>query len=227
MFTPITSHVDAAKARLIEQYKEKTNLLNLITSLISPIQDIESALGTLNTDRSLMTAEGVNLDLLGTILGLARTPGDSDDKYRAKLIAQTKINTSQGQPEFAIQVYQLFTGAPLVLLTEGESGDVILESEYVPADQAEVDLLLSIIEDVLPAGIRCAGLVAFDPTEAFAYDGSLPGLGYGDAGIPTVGGKYPILFQRNTDFAYAGSDPKGAGYGSSFDPITGGRYVSV
>lgn len=194
---------------------------------MTPIQDIEDALAGMNTLRMLATATGVNLDNLGQIIGLARTPGDSDDLYRQKLYAEIKLNTSEGQPEAVIQTYQLFTSATLVLLYEGNYAGVLLESEYIPPDQETADLLLRIVGQVLPAGVRAEGLVGFDATEAFAYAGTLSGLGYGSVGNPTQGGKYPHLFTRGGFFEYAGSDTKGQGYGSAIDPLVGGRYASV
>jgi hypothetical protein len=223
-FNPINNHVEQALARLITQFRDSGNIRALITAFVTPIQELEDATATLNTDRLLATALGIQLDLIGTIVGLARTAGDSDDTYRMKLYAQIKVNTSEGQPEQVIQTYQLFTNALLVLLFEDYPGEIMIESDYFPPDQATVDLLIKILQEVLPAGVRASGIVAFDPTEAFAYDGPLPGLGYGTVGDPTAGGKYPHLFTRGGFFEYAGNDPTGEGYGSVNDPLVGGRY---
>lgn len=227
MIPLIPNHADLAIARLISQYANAENLQNLIRALIVPVQEIEGVLEQLNLLRQLAIATGIQLDLLGTIIGLARFPGDSDDLYRQKLYAEIKVNTSQGQPEQAIQTYQLFTSAALVILTEFFPAEIIIASEYMPPDQDTVDLLLSILNKVLPAGVRADGIISFDPTEAFAYDGSLPGLGYGTVGDPSVGGKYPFLFTHNQFFEYAGNDGNGLGYGSTDDPLVGGWYASV
>lgn len=225
-FTPVPDYVVAALARLISQYQQKPNIAGLLGALVSPLNDLELAATQLNTLRQLLTATGQNLDNIGKILGLARFPGDSDSIYRNKLIAQVKINTSQGQPEFAIQTFQLFTMALQVLLFEFFPGSIIMESDYIPPDQATVDLLLNILNEVLPAGVRPYGIVSFDPVSSFAYNGPLQGQGYGANGDPsTGGGKYAHLYTRNTFFQYAGVDPTGGGYGSSIDPLVGGRYA--
>jgi hypothetical protein len=192
MFTPITDHAEQAIARLMSQYQDADNFKNLIRGLNVPTQEIEGVLTDLNNKRRLAVATGVQLDLIGTIVGLAREPGDSDDVYRNKLYGQIKINTSQGQPEQAIQTYQLFTGAALVILLEWFPAAISLQSEYFPADQAEVDFLLEILSQVLPAGVRPDSITAFDSTEAFAMDGSLPGLGFGDEDDPSVGESFPL-----------------------------------
>lgn len=226
MFDPITNHVQAALARLLSRYVDADNLKNFITALVNPVQDIEGVLSDLNTLRMLSAATGKQLDNIGTIVGLARPPGATDAQYRNDLYAEIKINVSEGQPEQAIQTYQLFTAATLVILAEFFPAEVMIESDYLPPNQAAVDNLLQILNEVLPAGVRPMGIVTFDSMDAFAYDGSLPGVGYGSASDPTVGGMYPILFVRNTFFAYDGNDPTQAGYGTVLDPLVGGQYAS-
>lgn len=227
MFTPIVNHQADALRRLLGQYADSQRLKDLISALVVPIQEIEGVLTQLNVLRMLSTATGVQLDLIGTIVGLERFPGDTDDEYRQKIMAEIKVNTSEGEPERVIETYQLFTSAALVLLLEWFPAAISLQSDYMPPDQARVDLLLSIIEKVLPAGVRCDSLVAFDPTEAFAMEGSLPGLGFDDDAAPGTGGKFPTEFFRNTFFEFEGDDVDGAGFGSEDDPLVGGLLDDV
>ena len=193
MFVEITNHADLSLKRLLSQYRQRPNLEALIRDLVAPLQDIETVLVQLNTLRSLMSSVSVNLDNVGKIIGLARTAGESDAAYRQKLIAQVKINTSRGQPEQAIQVFQLFTDAQLVILVEGLYASVLMESDHVFPDQPAVDLMINILLQVLPAGVSVDGIVTFDSIEAFAYDGVLPGAGYGTVADPLVGGKYASI----------------------------------
>lgn len=180
----------------------------------------------MNTLRYLPNAQGAQLDVIGIIVGEPRPPGTSDADYINLIYGRIKINTSQGQPEYAIQTFQLFTGAPQVILYEGR-GCVLLESIWVPPNQAAVDSLINILLEVLPAGVRADGIVAYDPTDAFAYAGTLPGQGYGTVSDPSVGGKYPTLYQfHGGGFAYAGDDVAGLGYGSIHDPLVGGIYLT-
>lgn len=228
MITPINTHVQDALARLFTQYQDASNLKNVITAIVTPIQDLETVIQQMNTQRSIFTAVGVQLDLLGTIIGLSRTPGTTDDDYRNQLLAQIKINTSDGQPEQVIQAYQLFTGSDLVILNEWFPAEVELESDYLPPDQITVDYLLGIIGSVLPAGVRCDSIITFDSTEAFAMDGSLPGLGFGDDSDPSVGGKFPFEFYRNTFFEMEGDDVNGGGFGAGdLDPLVGGYFDDI
>jgi hypothetical protein len=225
MFTQITNHVQQGLARLMNQYKNAVYLQGILTAIINPIQDIENALTDMNNLRYLPNATGAQLDVIGLIVGIARVAGQSDASYLMAIYAQIQINVSEGTPEQVIVAFNIFTGSTFSLLFEF-SASIIIESEWVPADQAAVDTLITNISQATPAGVRVDGIVSFDPTEAFAYDGVLPGLGYDD-GSQTVGGKYPTLYQYiGGGFAYAGVDPTGLGYGSLQDPLVGGAYLT-
>lgn len=224
MFDPITNHVEQALGRLITQYKDRPNIRGLMSALIKPIQKIEDTLVQMNTLRSLDNAIGQNLDNLGTILGLARFPGDGDTTYRNKLKAKVKLNTSEGEPERIIETFQLFTGATQVILHEHYPAEVFIDSDYLIPNQETVDIILGILESVAAAGVRIGGFVSFDPSESFAFDGPLPGLGFGNESDPLAGGMFGTEWERDTFFEFEGNDTKGAGFGSEDDPLVGGRF---
>lgn len=226
MFTPIPDHIQQALARILTQYQNSPNFQGLISALVGPVQDIESALSSMNVDRYLPAAVGVQLDNIGEIVGFPRPAGMPDDIYRQELYGEIKINFSQGQPEQAIQVFLLFTQTPFCILYEGHNAEVLIEGTWVPPSQADVDRLIGILQNTLPAGVRCDGIVQFDPSNAFAYDGGLSGAGYDD-GSQTVGGQYARLWEfLGPGFAYDGDDPTGMGYGTLFDPLAGGAYLT-
>lgn len=226
MFSPIPNHVQAALARLLTQYQGATNLKNLLTGLVTPIQDIEDALVDMNNLRYLPQAQGVQLDVIGIIVGLPRPPGLSDAAYILELYGQIKINTSCGQPEQVIQAFLLFTQQTFCILDE-YSASIILEDAYQIPNQQVADQLFLTLNQVRPAGVRIDELISFDPDNAFAYAGNLPGGGYDD-GSGNVGGKYPLGWKYvGPGFAYLGDDPTGMGYGSVDDPLAGGCYLTI
>lgn len=225
-FDPIPDHEAQALQRLVTRFKTSDLVNRLVSSFMPAIQELEQMFVDLGTLRMLSNAQGVNLDNLGTIIGLTRTPGDDDTVYRRKLYAEIKVNTSQGQPEQLIQVYQLFTAAQIVLLFELFPGEFLIDSDFLPPDQATANLLLQTLKRVASAGVRPTMLVAFDPDDSFAYAGSLPGQGYGTTSDSSVGGKYPQIFTYTVPFAYAGSDGTVLGYSSVADRLVGGAYAS-
>ena len=226
MFNPIPNHVTAALARLLTQYQNSPNFQGLMRSMIGPIQTIEDALTAMNTARYLPNAQGQQLDNLGEIIGLPRPAGASDAVYIQLLYGQIKENTSQGQPEQVIQVFQLFTQVPFVFYQEGHNAEFIIESVWIPPDQTQLDAMITTLQNTAPAGVRCDGIVSYDGDQAFAYAGDQAGLGYDD-GSQTVGGEYAELHAfLGPGFAYDGDDASGLGYGTLFDPLAGGAYLT-
>lgn len=225
MFNPIPNHVEQALSRLIQQYKTAENLKSLLTAIVGPIQTIEDELGLMNTLRYLPDAEGVQLDNIGMIVGIARTPGQSDADYLQAIYGQIAINVSEGTPEQIIAAFNIMTNSDFTILTEFLCS-VIFSSTWVPANQEEVDTVITNLMRATPAGVRVDGIIEFDATDSFAYAGITPALGYDD-GSQTVGGKYPRLHQFiGGGFAYAGDDETGLGYGSLQDPLVGGVYLT-
>lgn len=219
MFTPIPSYVAAALTRLITEYKGASNLQKLLTALILPLDGIEGALTDMNMLRYLPGAFGAQLDLIGRIVGLKRPAGMADAQYILELYGQIKINTSQGQPEQAIQVFQLFSGASQVRLFEFFPARIQLQSAYSPPDQMTVDTIINAVDAAMPAGVPTEGFVTYDPVIPFVYAGVLsPAAGYGT-------GKYATLNRHKYLFGYAGVNPAIKGYGAKEDPLVGGVYT--
>lgn len=225
MFTVIPNHAELALKRLLSQYQDSDNLKSFIRAIIGPVQSIEYVLNDLNIYRQLAFAEGVQLDLIGTIVGLPRPSGATDEEYRQILYGQIGINVSEGQPEQVIQTFKIFTSVPLVLFDEHFPAEFSIESIYEFPDQASIDSMITLMEKVGPAGVRCDGIVTFDPIIPFSFDGALFGSGFGDDTDPSQGGKFPLLNLRDGEFAFDGSDSLAEGFGSTDDPLVGGQLI--
>lgn len=226
MFTPINNHVQQALARLLTQYQNSPNFQGLMRAMIGPVQDIENTLTDMNLLRYLPAAQGAQLDILGLLVGLPRPAGANDTLYLQLIYGQIKENNSEGQPEQAIQVFELLTQVSQVILYESRLAGILIESIWIPPSQAEVDRIIGILQNTIPAGVRCDGIVSYDADTAFSYDGALEGSGYDD-GSQTVGGKYAQLFEFvGGGFAYDGDDNSGLGYGTLLDPLVGGTYLT-
>jgi hypothetical protein len=227
VFTTISNHADQAVARLLSQYQGKPGFAGLVRALVGPIQDIEAALVQMNTLRGLNTASGANLDGIGKIVGVARFPGEGDEPYRVRIKAKIIINISEGEPESVIAEYQLLTGAQQIILDENHPAAMNIESEIQFADQALVNQIIGFLMEVAPCAVRVEGLISFDPTEAFAVDGGLAGLGFGGLAAPVAGGKLATIHRPLQEFALDGPDSSGAGFGTIHDPLVGGGFVSL
>lgn len=189
----INDHVNQAIKRLFQQYKGKVRIEALLTAFVDQVQMLEDTTQDLIVGRALDTAEGVQLDLLGEIVGQARE-GMDDDAYRLRIKVRIIQNLSEGEAERAIQVYKALLGATLVVYSELYPASVyIMGGGDVPP--AQVSSLKQNIEKVLPATVELVYFGKFDAVEPFSFSPSATiGRGFGDATDPLVGGKFGSLY---------------------------------
>ena len=72
-------HNSLYKTRLLEQFKQSSNLIGLIDALQLGQEDLETTLHQMLTLRSINTAEGAQLDIIGEILGQSRDVVNATD----------------------------------------------------------------------------------------------------------------------------------------------------
>lgn len=230
----ILTHVDDAKDRLLEQYKGKPLIEGVICALGQQFQDLEDVLFSLIDGRKLANAIGTQLDLIGTIVGLPRATGLSDDRYRILLTVKIGQNTSQGEPENLISTYGLLTGASSIYYQNLLQASVLVATNInidPNNDPDDVAFLYDNLESVVAGGVRIDYLVCFSPdSDAFAFAGdnvNSPGLGFGNTLDPNVGGKLAKIHKRIVPFAFAGPSIGRRGFGSIRDPLVGGTLVTT
>lgn len=226
MISIISDHIAAAKRRLIQQYKGRPNFGAVVEASVQEWQVIEDAGHLLNTNRSIDSSTGVQLDLIGVIVGLTREPGQSNDDYRVLLKSRISQNVSQGEPERLIDIFKVLSMANLVLFEELFPAAVGFGSEVSFPDQGAVNALFENLEKTGAAGVRVDRIVSFDPTEAFAFAGNLPGLGFGTLADAGVGGKLAHLNEAVYPFAFAGDNPNYRGFGTLHDVLVGGSFLT-
>lgn len=193
MFTEITTHIAAAQARSLTQYKNADNINNFIAAIVTPLQEIEGVLVDLNNLRTLSQAYGQQLDNLGTLVGVARLPGQSDASYLIDLVGQIGINHSFGEIEDIIALFQLGTGGAFCSIDEIFPASILLESPYVFPDTTTESHVIAQMQTVMPAGVLFGGIITYDAADAFSFAENPNGLGYGDVSDPTVGGLYASI----------------------------------
>lgn len=197
---PITNHVEAAIERLIEHFSglDKPTLYGLIRAHVGQIQDLEDVAWQVIWGRLLDSApgrteraEGVQLDVLGKIVGCERG-AYPDAEYRHAIRLQIRVNRSFGTPEDLLQVTRLAIGAlPISVHRE----------EYHHVTYFYVEALSTSLAFVLHRSLqktRAAGYRAvleyytdrIDPSRVFrwAHAGTGGNGGLGHGGDPTSGG---------------------------------------
>lgn len=78
MTTSVTiNHKKLAESRLATQFKESVNLINYIKALLLEADNLEQVFRSLLEDRWIDTATGIQLDIIGSIVGQQRVLVDS------------------------------------------------------------------------------------------------------------------------------------------------------
>lgn len=124
-----TGHVAQALALLIEQFKRKANIQDLLRPWVNEVQAAEDAAFQVLEDRWLDTAIGAQLDTLGNIVAEERL-GRDDETYRVALRARVAINRSHGTVEELLNILRL-------LLPEGTA--IRIDEQYPAAIVVEIE----------------------------------------------------------------------------------------
>jgi hypothetical protein len=184
MITFTTEHVQTALDRLLQQYKGKPKFEGFISALAQRVQDTENALKELFEERSIETAIGVNLDIIGEIVGLPRPTGQSDEDYRDDLKIKIVQNLNEGTPEEFIAAAIYFVGANAVEYGELYPASVSLMTDVNLTDERAAEVRV-ILENFLPAGVSIGNFGFVSSSNPFRFD---VGNGFGDDADPELGG---------------------------------------
>lgn len=229
MVSQITTHVNDAKDRLIEQYKGAERFEGLLEAFNLQIQDIEDVIFGLKADLAIETASGAQLDLIGTIVVQPRL-GFSDEIYRRLLRAKIGENVSTATIEDIVNVTKLLVGAETVILQEWFPAGFGLWVD-VDFDPSLINFFYQRIDRVDAAGVRLEALICYDPDEAFAFDGGIGvGFGFSTISAPLTGGVLADYHSPSLpafSFLNKLGTPQGGdqGFGTIEDVLFGGIIV--
>ncbi len=208
---------DEAIRLLLAQYQETPRIQALIRSVTDRAQELETAIVSASENiLSLDSAEGVQLDLLGEILGEARD-GRDDDPYRRALRVRVLVNRSDGTIEQLIAI---------ILLFEEMSGtDLVSVKELAPAR-----LEIRIVRDVFHVDAGAGGFATINTyaeilkrvKRAKAAGVALQVLFHPNG---TDGSQFPFRFCRASDYPEK-SDFEGFRFELTGDP-GGGALAHV
>lgn len=145
--TKIENHVVQSQDLLLQQFRDKLNILKLSEVYLSQHQDLEDEWFSLLDSLGVDSASKYALDLIGKEVGEARQ-GKDDEDYRDAIKTRIFINNSSGTPEEVIAAALQITKADAVNYSEQYPAGVALEiigAEYVSK--------APLIKSTLPAGV--------------------------------------------------------------------------
>lgn len=172
----IPDHAGAARDRLAQEYKFQPNLGGLLDAFNTETQVLEEAFWALLNQRGLTSAFGVQLDILGEILGQPRM-GLTDDDYRLWLISRIRLNLGSCTVEDVYSIFILIVppGTTLTIRDEFPAAfTLVLDGAPVVITQ-----LIRLLRLAKAAGVRVilewfeadpATVFQFDGTDAQAFD---------------------------------------------------------
>lgn len=193
-----------AQAEVLQQYREATKLKGTITALMSGWQAIEDCAVNIPRQRDPSIAEGVNLDVVGELVGQSRVLSSgtvlSDAVYRVLIALRIKRNASLGtSPEFLDYltfVFQTYVaGATPFRYMDFGGMAVAVEVGLGAAPSSDQLALLDDGPDPRAMAVG-VGREWYDPAEWFGFleDTRTGAKGFGLESDPTIGGRLAMLF---------------------------------
>ena len=225
MIPYINNHIEQAKARLIEQYKDAPNLKATLDAFNAQTQDLENVFQSLYFGRWVNEAEGDVLDDFGTIVGQPRL-GFDDEFYRILIYVRIGINISQGETERIVDLYKIITQATLAeIIEQYPAGMYLLSNGFITLQSGQ--FVLNQLQQVVGAGIRIDGIGYFTDTP-FGFLTAPTALGFGDNGDPSEGGIFASLYETALPFGFYDPNRKDiGGLGHNADPHYGGKWSTT
>lgn len=197
MLTEITDYIARARSRILTQYREKPNLVAIISEIADAVQALESALFDVVEQTAIGTAVGVWLDRLGSLVGEERA-SEGDVLFRRYILARVRANISEGALEDVIAVVHAWYGTPYPGLIVSDLGrcSFLVDLDSSDVDQGPVDRLVKLLRDTRAAGVNGQLLYQLQGSPKifrFSSDASLQldsQAGFGDSTNPSTGGAF-------------------------------------
>lgn len=148
-------HVARAISRLCEQFRDKPNILALLSALVTPAIDLEAAFLQLLTERTVDTAQGAQLDVLGKLVGQPRN-GLGDEDFRRYIRARIAMNQSDGLTEDLLTVARLVINddAAAYRLDNQGIAALVLRIDDIDLPNDLANIVISFLRDTVAAGVR-------------------------------------------------------------------------
>lgn len=187
-------------ARLYEQFKDSTNLKTLLTTFLNrwdtPVTGLDAVLTDLDEDRRLDTAQGVQAEANGRIVGMNLT-GLPDAVTRELTTISIFANRASGEPDTMMKIAsdlgehtneESFAAPIPVDLKEVYPAAVILRlgkriyQKYIP-------IFFNTVKRAKPAGVRM-DIVQGNPAIPFGFSSDSGAFGFTSIAVPSSGGNY-------------------------------------
>lgn len=191
-----TTHAADAVKRLLWQFRDQPNIGAIVESYAVQVQELELVFIALVVDRYVTTAEGAQLDGVGTVVGETRQ-NRTDTDYRVAIQGRILRNRAHSRIEDIIKLFTFILTTYTFELTEGPgvaSFTLRIIEALNPVTDPSPGVIAAQLHDGKGAGIG-AGLLwsEYDESDTFTLSSSASALeasttqGTADTGM-TYGG---------------------------------------
>lgn len=143
-----------ALSRLVGQFHDKEKVKGLVESMVAPLEALSDDLEAIKHRRWVDTAEGVQLDGCGYIVGVSRQ-SRGDEEYRTAIKSRILSNSSRARPQDLIEGVRFLTKATDVQYLESYPACALLFSNGKTVPQGSQ----AILQDIAPAAIENVPLI--------------------------------------------------------------------
>lgn len=127
---------------------KKEDFEKILSVLLKQVQDIEDANFQILNERSIYTAIGAQLDVIGTLLVVPRE-GLEDEPYRKKLLLKISTNSASGTPNSMINIIKAYSESDSVEIREG---DIAFGNIIITGGNTLDSGLWDLVRDIKPVG---------------------------------------------------------------------------
>lgn len=192
LVTEITTHVEDALARFLQQYQGKVLIQGMTGAIVQQIQDLENGIYPIDAGRQIFNAVGTQLDNLGTIVGISRN-GLSDAEYLLFIYGKIAENFSDTTITSILNIIQSLFRAQSLIFQEVYPAGVSVQVLGTPLDPSLYPVAITLVKESLGAGISLIFIGGSPTVNVFRFDG--PGIvgaenGFGSLTDPTIGGGF-------------------------------------
>lgn len=149
-------HNAAALARLCQQFKGKPGIEALVSVFAQRYNTLEAVFWALLTQRTLDSAIGAQLDVIGNLVGQQRNGILDDDLYRRYIRARIVTNNSRGRIEDLIKVSRLVVNNTTVQIIVNLSGvaSVVVRINLARLEWGVAAVLIDFLRHTVVGGDR-------------------------------------------------------------------------
>ena len=152
-------HDVEARGRLLQEYKSNLGILALVDAVATQAQLLEDSNWTLQNQRWLVNAKGVQLDGLGQMVGLSRN-GMDDTTYATWLAAQILANTAGGDGGRILTIASMLIAGTWQMVEQWPGAFVL----WAPASLVRAAVVAEILSNATACGVN--GQMVYTPNPA-------------------------------------------------------------